>query len=276
MDNNQKWINEVMSQNVDASIGEDYTRLALNFVFIKDNIFENKIYLKRIVEFIYRFYIDNTNLAKVNPSPLIKNIKHYKPDDLYNYCYEQLLIWKKDKKSLLSCNKEYIELSSKIDNNNDFINKYKFIIKMMFIKFLKKEIWYDDDVESNVNENLNIEQYLSYMKNSKERNRMFEEINYCPLCEETDEKALNAIHIVKYNKCEQDKLVDKNNMLLLCDEHCKEYMNNKFQFLDNGYIKIIEPNLNLDKRMHLGIEVLNGNRKKFIERSIMVNDNTKK
>ena len=65
-------------------------------------------------------------------------------------------------------------------------------------------------------------------------------------------------------------------MLLLCDEHCKEYMNNKFQFLDNGYIKIIEPNLNLDKRMHLGIELLNGNRKKFIERSIMVNDNTKK
>ena len=48
MDNNQKWINEVMSQNVDASIGEDYTRLALNFVFIKDNIFENKIYLKDI------------------------------------------------------------------------------------------------------------------------------------------------------------------------------------------------------------------------------------
>ena len=35
MDDNQKWINEVMSQNVDASIGEDYTRLALNFVFIK-------------------------------------------------------------------------------------------------------------------------------------------------------------------------------------------------------------------------------------------------
>ena len=52
MDNNQKWINEVMSQNVDASIGEDYTRLALNFVFIKDNIFENKIYLKRIVELL--------------------------------------------------------------------------------------------------------------------------------------------------------------------------------------------------------------------------------
>ena len=46
MDNNQKWISEVMSQNVDASIGQDYTRLALNFVFIKDNIFENKIYLK--------------------------------------------------------------------------------------------------------------------------------------------------------------------------------------------------------------------------------------
>ena len=43
-------------------------------------------------------------------------------------------IWKKDKKSLLSCNKEYVELSSKIDNNNEFINKYKFITKMQFYK----------------------------------------------------------------------------------------------------------------------------------------------
>ena len=31
-----------MSQNVDASIGQDYTRLALNFLFIKDDIFKNK------------------------------------------------------------------------------------------------------------------------------------------------------------------------------------------------------------------------------------------
>lgn len=268
MDNNQKWINEVMSQNVDASIGEDYTRLAFNFLFIKDDIFNNKIYLKRIDEFVYRFYIDNDNLAKVNPSPLIRNIKHYKPDDLYNYCYEQLLIWKKDKKSLLSCNKEFVEISSEIDNNNEFKNKYKFVTKMMFIKFLKKEIWYDDDIESKLDENFNIEQYLSYMKDSRERNRMFEEINYCPLCEETDEKKLNTIHIESYNKCKKNELVDKNNMLLLCDEHCKEYLDNRFQFLDNGYIKIIEPNSNLDKRMHLGIELLNGDRKKYIERSM--------
>lgn len=270
MDNNQKWINEVMSQNVDASIGQDYTRLALNFLFIKDDIFKNKIYLRRIAEFIYRFYIDNANLAEVNPSPLIKNIKHYKPDDLYNYCYEQLLIWKKDKKSLLSCNKEYAEISYEYetDNNNEFKNKYKFVTKMMFIKFLKREIWYDDDIESKIDENFNINQYLSYMKDSRERNRMFEEINYCPLCEETDEKSLNAIHIVEYNKCGKDELVNKNNMLLLCDEHCKEYLENKFKFLNNGYIKILEPNLNLDKRMHLGIELLNSDRKKYIERSM--------
>ena len=47
---------------------------------------------------------------------------------------ERYNIWKKDKKSLLSCNKEYVELSSKIDNNNEFINKYKFITKMQFYK----------------------------------------------------------------------------------------------------------------------------------------------
>ena len=46
---------------------------------------------------------------------------------------ERYNIWKKDKKSLLSCNKEYVELSSKIDNNK-FINKYKFITKMQFYK----------------------------------------------------------------------------------------------------------------------------------------------
>lgn len=273
MENNQKWINEVMSQNVDASIGEDYTRLALNFIFIKENIFENKIYLKRIVEFIYRFYIDNYDLAKINPSPLIKNINHYKPDDLYNYCYEQLMIWKNERKSLLSFNKEYVELSSVIDNNTDFINKYKFITKMMFIKFLKKELWYDDDIKFNKKENFNIDQYLVYMKSSKERNRMFEEINYCPLCEETNHKKLNAIHIVPYDKCTQEEMGDKNNMMLLCDEHCKEYLEGKFEFLDNGYIKILEPSFNLDKRMHLGIELLNHDRKKFIKKSITVDNN---
>lgn len=265
MDSQQKWLDEVMGQNINASLGKDYTRLAFNFFFINYNLFENTLNFNNLCSFIYRFYIDNSRFAQINPSPLIKNIKHYKPSDLKEYIYEQIMIWKKNQNSLLRCNREIVKIDGNILLNKEFYNKYVFVIKMLFKRYLKEEFFYDDRNFEKIDIELSNVEYLKCMKESRLRNRMFEYINYCPLCDEIDDEKLNAIHI-NYIK-ELNNIYDIDNIMLLCDKHCNLYLNGYFKFKENGYIEILRDNKFLDSRMHLGIGLLNLKRKKYIKES---------
>ena len=98
------------------------------------------------------------------------------------------------------------------------------------------------------------------------RNRVFEDMQYCPLCEEVDTEQLQVVHIVPARYCLSDEeIFDKNNGLIMCREHAIDYLQGKFHFLENGFVKNINSDI-VSEKMHLAISVKTRKRREFLEK----------
>lgn len=249
------YYSELMKQSFNDSKGYNYTPLAI-MLFLKANRFYFKTDLYILSQYIYRFYADNSIFAKQSSSVILKNINHYYVIDLTEYIREQLMIWMRNGNGVICFDGENVYIDESFSNLEESeISLLSKVIETMCIRKLDQMIEYDPSLpiylkKTNINQ-MSYEKYIELLNKTNFPKRAFEEINYCPCCEETNMNELQPTHL----KFDSD-LDDPNNSIVLCKEHSKLYFNKFFVFDKNGKINIIIKDFALDNRMHLNSKLV--------------------
>lgn len=266
MNSSNVWYQEIMTQKFSAFPNKNLIKLIIVYSLLNNGKLNGKTLKNETLEYIYRFYIDNTEEAKYNPSLLIRNIHKYGLDDIIPVLDEALFSWKDDfPDGCLNYDKNYIYLDiENVDSDPTLFTMTKKILDMLYTKYAKEEFDYNPNFNNDSDFNSDD---LSIFGSSRFRNRCLEDIQYCPLCEESDLSKLLAVRILDKSKCSNGDLTDKNNGIILCENHAKLYKEKKFKFNARGYLIINENNDLLDYRMHLSQKVLNEKRREYIIKS---------
>lgn len=253
------WMQDIMTQKF---LDSDATRIIMLYAITNKGM--KNIYKKReILEFIYRTYSDNKEVANINPDIKIRNIHRYGLLDIKGILNNAIEEWKSyAKNNILSSDERYIYINVYEEDLNSLTLYTTRLCKMLEKKYFNIEIAPPKEVS--VTECRNDKDLNSFGK-SLYRNRVFEDIQYCPLCEETHIENLYAVHILPEEFCEDFEVVDKYNGLIMCKEHAIEYLQKRFMFNELGFVENINSKL-VDKRMHLSLEVKNKQRRNYIQR----------
>lgn len=265
--NIQDYYTELMNQSFVDSIGTNFTNYAL-MLFIKKNNYVFEARLLEVTKYIYRFYIDNPGLSKLNSNIIIRNISKYSPADIQDYVVETIDIWIKNGKGVLKFNSKDKIISIRdlfiTDNDKELLNT---VIDAICLKYSDKIISYDPDISDDVSglmysKNNDYFALINKLNSTRYSNRAFEDCKYCVCCEDVDREHLLAVPIDS-----EKSLTDGNNSIILCKEHAKLYINNYFRFSDKGKIIIFKPHDLLDKRMHLSFSQTKS-KKAYLEESV--------
>lgn len=249
--NIQDYYSELMNQSFVDSIGVNFTNYAL-MLFLKRNNYAFKSTLSEITKYIYRFYIDNPNLSKLNSNIVIRNINKYSPIDIKDYVEETIDVWIKNGNGILQFNQKekvvFIEDASIIDEKKELLNT---VIDAICLKYNDTVISYNPDITKDIAGLLfsNYDDkflFIEELNNTRYSNRAFEECKYCVCCEDVNNDNLVAVPIDP-----EKRLSDENNSIILCKEHAKLYLDNYFRFSNKGKIIIFKHHYLLDNRMHL-------------------------
>lgn len=101
---------------------------------------------------------------------------------------------------------------------------------------------------------------------SELKQRVMEDYQYCPICEETDVENLRVVHILpSWETDNKTDLCDENNAILMCKEECLDYINGLFCFDELGRV-INNGSKLVNNHMRLSIKILSEERKKYIIR----------
>lgn len=193
---------------------------------------------------------------------MIRNIQNYGLTDIATSLDEALYDWCVDAPNhVLSYDKRWIYLD--IDSTDSTIEKSAMqVIQMLYKKYFKLPVLRPMELEdADVEKDRDLE---SFGKGIFKR-RVLEDMQYCPLCEETRQKNLYAVHIVPSTVCiDPEQKKDKANGLLLCKEHARAYINQEFYFNSAGFVAESN-NESIDCRMHLSFSILSKSRKKYLQ-----------
>lgn len=257
----ETWMQDVMSQKF---LSSDITRLIMIYGLTSSGTFDRVTSKTKMVEYIYRVYSDYQDAATANPDIRVKNIKYYGVADIRHVLDIALSEWKS---FAPNCVLQYDERYIYINLDEQFLISSVKPTRMVIDMFLKKyfAFSFSDPKELNIDECKN-DTNINTFGTGIFRNRVFEDIQFCPLCEETKLSELVAVHILPAEHClNEEQLTDKNNGMIFCKEHAQKYLQHKFIFKENGFVKILEP-CGLNDKMHLGVYVKNQKRREYINR----------
>ena len=253
-----KWFEEIMTLKISNLPMKDITKLLIIYYCLEKDLFNNENKIEDFNKFAYRFYIDNPDIAILNPSSIIRNIEKYGPKDIINITYQALNEWNSDvENSSLFYNNIIFKII--IDNYNEYIKKMtKQIADMLFEKSLGIHYHYNDELF----ELKDISEYdLDLLNKTRLKNRVLENNQYCSCCDSTDK--LNIVNISNDKKF----ILENGNYYLLCKRHYDLYKSNYFDFKQNGFILIKKNSCDLDQRMHLSNSIMKISRKYFNEKN---------
>lgn len=251
--NSKLWFREIMSIKTPNLLHKDLSKILLIFYILKENGFNKENSIVHLNEYIYRFYIDNPDLAKLHPSVIVNSISHYGIKDLIPFTKQALEEWKNDfNDGCLSYNDMYFSVS--INDMDEDTLKYTYnVAQMLYTKATGKNFDYTDEIEK-------IEEYnLEIINNSRMKNRVLEDIQYCVCCDE-----LNDLYIINISNNEE-YLTNKFNYVPVCKKHYELFKQGYYNFNTNGYINIIKTSEILHNKMHISNSVLNENRKSILQ-----------
>lgn len=258
---NDLWMKDIMTQNF---INSDATRLIMLDAFTSKGELLGVYKKSDIMEYIYRVYTDYPEVSKINPDSRIRNIKWYGISDVKHVLDICLNEWKQNAANdTLVFDDRYIYIKD-IGNDGRLMCKYtRQMSQMLKKKYFSVDFGSPLDVDVNLcKDDKNIEVFGK----SIYRNRVFEDVQYCPLCEEVDTDNLFAVHILDSKYCDNDEeLIDKSNGLIMCREHAMDYLDNRFVFKENGFVENISSSI-VSEKMHLSICVKSRKRKNYIRR----------
>ena len=249
------WIKEIMSLRVSNLSQKDITKILILFYLIEYKKFNTIINIKDIAKYIYEFYIDNPNISKHNPNSVIRNINKYNIEDVFQIVRIALYDWKTDySDGCLSFTEN--EVFVEIDNIDDrFYATSILIAKMLY----KKATMDDFNYSPNLLELNQINSYnLDYLNNTRLKNRVLEDMDYCCCCDNTEK--LFIVNISDNN----DMINNPYNYVTVCYEHYKLFCEKYYRFESNGQIKIFKEHPLLNSNMHISQKIMK-NRKIEVE-----------
>ena len=257
----KQWIQDIMSQQFTVGTFVNPIRLIMATCLVQSPI-SNRISRYLVLEYIYRTFADHKEIAERNPNIMIRNIQNYGLTDIATSLDEALYDWcVYAPNHVLSYDKRWIYLD--IDSTDSTIEKSAMqVIQMLYKKYFKLPVLRPMELEdADVEKDRDLE---SFGKGIFKR-RVLEDMQYCPLCEETRQKNLYAVHIVPSTVCiDPEQKKDKANGLLLCKEHARAYINQEFYFNSAGFVAESN-NESIDCRMHLSFSILSKSRKKYLQ-----------
>lgn len=253
----EKWIQDFLSQQF---LNSDITRLILVDALFALKNHSGKYYKKDIAQYIYQIYSDYPTIALHHPNNKIQNIWYYGVDDIRPILDNALLEWSTyANNDSLTYNEHFVFFQ--VDTEDDKIFDYTQKISNML---KKKHFNLNFGLPLNIDMNDAIKENESFSKGVF-MHRVLEDMQYCPICEETKKEQLCAIHILPSYLCNHSELIDKNNGLIMCLKHANDYKNGLFYFDERGFIKKTKTN-EIDDRVHLSLSIRNKIRTSFIKR----------
>ena len=241
------WVKEIMSLKIPNVIQKDITKVLILFYLIEYKKFNIIINIKEISKYVYEFYIDNPNISKYNPNSIIRNINKYNVEDIHQFVRMALYDWKSDySNGCLSFNDNEIFVEI-----NDIDDKL-FATSTMIAKMLYRKATKDDfDYSPELFELKQLDSYeLEYLNNTRLKNRVLEDMNYCCCCDKVEE-----LFIV--NISDDCNLINNPyNYITVCYNHYKLFCEKYYKFEINGKIKIFKPHSLLNNSMHISQKLM--------------------
>ena len=256
----KEWIQDIMSQQFAVGTFLNPIRLIIA-TYLVQNPISNRVSKSSTLEYVYRTFADHKEIADRNPNIMIRNIQNYGLSDISASLDEALYDWCADAKNhTISYDNRWIYFD--VDVNDASIQKSTMqVIQMLYKKYFKSPVLTPIEIkDEEIEDDMNLEEFGTGIF----KRRVLEDMQYCPLCEETRQDNLYAVHIVPNNRIvDVEQKTDKANGILLCKEHAKAYINEEFYFNSAGFVECLKCT-DLDRRMHLSFSILNKKRKKYL------------
>ena len=187
---NDAWIKDIMSQRF---LNSDLSRLIMLRAMIKEGVLREVYKKSDIMEYIYRTYSDHSNTRDINPDPKIRNIKRYGLSDVKYVLDNALKEWSEYAvNGILVFDERYIYIKEIDDSGYQLAT-----LTLQLCNMLQKK-YFSISIENPINLNPDecIKDYdMNNFGKGTFRDRVFEDMQYCPLCEETRTNLLRAVHI---------------------------------------------------------------------------------
>ena len=260
---NDKWYKDIMVQRYQCDNFYDPTKLFIILSFTENNVLKEKYTIKEIAKYVYRYYISNMEIAKHNFNIIVRNINKYGIEDLIPVVISSINQWiREQKNNSITLFDNYIKLNLE-SYDSETLKLTRTIAKTLFQKYYKTQLKELTDY-SNV---LLLNDYdINTFGKSELKQLIFEDIQYCPLSEETNVDNLYVVHLFSKEDGANDlEFLNKDNLMLLSEKVAKDYINKKFYFDEFGRVVNISSE-NVSNKMRLSINLMTNERKNFIIR----------
>ena len=260
---NDKWFQDIMKQEFKNDNYYDPTKLFLVLSLIADGEVRKEYPIKEISKNIYRLYVANPEIARKNTNKEIRNVEKYGVIDIVKVVDFAIKDFIKDQK-----NNSIIYLGDTIVLNlesydKSVVNLTEQVCKILFKKYYN--IAYNKIQELEEIKEID-DSNIELFGKSIFRQRLFEESQYCCLCDESCIDNLYVSHIYRRKDgAVGDELIDPNNGIILCKEDWEDYNNGKFFFNADGRVVNISSD-RVVKGMRISQNLVTDERRKYLQK----------
>ena len=261
----QRWFEDMMSQKYHEDICFNPSKIFLMSFLVADGVIKDFYKVRDFQEHLYRIYIDNPEVSSKHPSYLIRNISTYGVKDIEEHTLDTLESWCRDSKnSILKQNTKYIRLEVDLTDMEDIVKNTNRFSKMMYKRLFRGDKPEIRNIASNILklDDQNIEEFGRCLY----KNRVLEDLQYCPVCEEINVDKLYVVHLFeKRMGASEEQLVDKANGLVFCECHARQFISNGFYYDELGFVHD-NGNSDVEPGMHLSFSIRSIQRKEYLKK----------
>lgn len=259
-----RWFEDMMSQNFNEDICFNPSKLLLLQFMTKGGTIQQTYKRIEFQEYLYRVYIDNPEISSKHPNYIIRHLGTYGVKDLDEHVSDIFESWERDAKNgVLRSGEHYFMIQVSLEDAIDIAQNTSRLTKMLYKKMFGGTI---PDVHS-MSEIIELDDHnIDVFGQSLFRNRVFEDMQYCPICEEINMTKLYCVHIFeKRMGAKDEELIDKANGLIFCKSHAEDFINNEFSIDELGFVKGCS-GYDIESGMHLSFSIRNSTRKYYLKK----------
>lgn len=258
---NDKWFKDILAQNYPNNNYCDPTKIYLVLALTEYGSLRDSYSIDDLSTYVYRYYISNKDVASRNFSPTIRNLEKYGTKDIVPIVLDAAKQWIKEQIN------GSIELYDSVlilkldDYSNETLDLTRMMMSTLYQKYYgcKLEPIYDYSTLQDVDD-LDLETF----NKTRMKDLAYEDLQFCPLTEETNRDNLYAFHLYLSNEgASAEDRTSKDNLLLLSKDLAQDYIDKKFYFNDLGKVININSSHIVDG-MRIGVNLLTDKRKSYI------------
>lgn len=258
---NEHFYQDIMVQTYRNDNYSDPTKLFIILSLTAEKKLKPVYSLYEIAKYVYRLYISNLSLTNNNFNIVIRNIEKYGISDIVPIVYLVCTQWIREQKndSLKVTNENlYVRLD---DYSDQSLNVIRTICNALLQKYYKCSI---NEMFSYEEVKLIDDRDIDLFGKSSIKKLIFEELQYCPLCENIVYDDLYVTHILFNDETQDDNdSINPNNLLLMCRDEWIDYEKGLFVFDEFGKV-VNKGSMLVNNRMRLSQRLLNSERKAYI------------